>query len=152
MVNGECPGREKGNLNWRTESQPSKGRRLPVGKNQGTERKTKRTKAGMSLKINDMPICDRLSRFLEKGDVADLAPRGAQETNPRGLTLAVTVRYKNFGPNKPKPVIFPAVCQLQRKPARFSANLNADEDDPSRIRSLNSFDAPSHAPMRELAP
>ena len=110
-----------------------------------------RTKAGMSMKIKDMSIYDRPSRFLDTGNVADFAPRDAGETNPRGLSYAVASRYKNSGTNKPKPLIFPAVYQLQRKPACFSANLNADEDDPSRIRSLKSFDAPSHASMRELA-
>ena len=100
------------------------------------------------MKINDMPLCDRPSRFWEKVGVGDFAPRGAGETNPRGLNYAVASRCKNSGANEPKPLIFPAVYQLQRKPARFSANLNADEDDPSRIRSLKSSDAPSHASIR----
>ena len=39
--------------------------------------KPKPTKAGISLKRMDMPICDRLSRFWEKEDVGVLAETDA---------------------------------------------------------------------------
>ena len=83
-------------------------------------------------------------RFGGKGG-RRFAPTDAGETNPRGLRCAVAIRYKNPGQNKPKPVIFRVIYRLQRKSARFSANLNAN--DPSRIPLLKdsvlvSFDAP----------
>ena len=88
----------------------------------GARGSRKRTKAGMSLKGKDMPICDCPIKVLDKGDAGDFAPRYAGETNPRGLRYAGARRYKNSGPNKPKAVIFPVIYRLQRKSARFSGN------------------------------
>lgn len=94
----------------------------------------KRTKAGMSRKQKEISIYDRPIKVLGNKAVGDFVPRDGGETNPRGLKCAVAIRYKNSGENKPRPVMFRAVYRLQRKWARFSANLNAN--DPSRIPSL----------------
>ena len=102
----------------------------------GTRESRKRTKAGMPRKQKEISIHDRPINVLGKKAVGDSAPRDAGETNPRGLRCAVAIRYKNSGQNKPKPVIFRVVCRLQRKWARFSANLNANDPSPSRIPSL----------------
>ena len=95
----------------------------------------KGTKAGMSMKMKDMSICDRPIKDLGNQDVGDFAPRDAGETNPRGLRYVLSIRYKNSDPNKPNPLIFLAIYALQRKSASFSANMNAN--DPSRILSVN---------------
>jgi len=54
----------------------------------------------------------------------------AGEANPRGLTQAVAIRYKDSGPSEPKPFIFRGICRLQRKSARFSGDLNAESSRP----------------------
>ena len=90
-----------------------------------------------------------LLRFWEKGDVGDLAKRDARETNPRELKYAVAIRYKDSGPSEPKAVIFRGIYRLQRESARFSGNLNAESSVRSRIRSLESFDAPSDPSIKQ---
>ena len=66
------------------------------------------------------------SRILEEGEVGDFVSRDADEANPRGLTHAVAIRYKDSGPSEPKPVIFRGIYRLQRKSGCFSVNLNAE--------------------------
>ena len=113
------------------------GVRAEVGK-AGSAGKPEPNKAGMSLKVKDMPKCDRPIKVLEEGEAGDFARRDAGETNPRGLKYAAATRYKNSRQNKPKPVISRAIYGLQEKSARFSANLNGN--DPSRIPSLMCLD------------
>ena len=79
------------------------------------------SKTGIPLKRKEMPICDGFIQAWE-----DFASRAVRETNPRGLTCAVAVRYKDSGQDKPKRVILLAIYGLQRKSAQFSANLNAN--------------------------
>ena len=70
---------------------------------------------------------------------AGISRRGdVRETNPSGLRCAVAIRYKDSGQNKPKPVIFFAIYRLQRKLARFSANLNTDSHQGFQLSSLQS--------------
>ena len=90
--------------------------------------------AGMSLKVNEMRKYHPHQGFRRRGEVGDFASRAAGEANPRGLTHAVAIRYKDSGPSEHKPVIFRGIYRLQRKFALFLANLNAN--DTLRIRSL----------------
>ena len=105
--------------------------------------------AGMSLKINDMRKCHPHQGFWRRVEVGDFASRDAGEANPRGLTQAVAIRYKDSGPSEPKAVIFRGIYRLQRESARFSGNLNAESSVRSRIRSLESFDAPSDPSIKQ---
>jgi hypothetical protein len=63
----------------------------------------------------------------EEGGERALAPGDADETNPRGLKFALSIRCNDSGKNKSKPVIFSVICLLQQKSASFSASLNADD-------------------------
>jgi len=83
------------------------------------------------MKRRDMQKCDRPIKDLGEGEDSRVRGEEAVEANPRGLTYAAAMRYKDFGASEPKPVIFRGICRLQRKSARFSANLNAPL---SRIR------------------
>jgi len=80
----------------------------------------------MSLKINDMRKCHPHQGFWKKGEVGDFASRDAGEANPRGLSHAVAIRYKDSGPSEPKAVIFRGIYRLQPKSGRFSVNLNGN--------------------------
>jgi hypothetical protein len=82
--------------------------------------------AGISLKINEMRKCHPHQGFWRRGEVGDFASRDAGEANPRGLTHAVAIRYKDSGTSEPNPVIFRGIYRLQLKSTRFSANLNAN--------------------------
>jgi len=104
--------------------------------------------AGMSLKINEMRKCHPHQGFWRRGKVGDFALREAGEANPRGLTHAVAIRYKDSGPSEPKPVILRGIYRLQRKFALFSVNLNAQSSHRSRIRSWESFDAPCYPSVK----
>jgi hypothetical protein len=84
----------------------------------------------MSLKINEMLKCHPHQGFGGGGEVGDFASRDAGEANPRGLTHAVAIRYENFGPSEPKPVIFRGIYWLQPKSARFLVDLNAEPGAP----------------------
>jgi len=111
----------------------------------------------MSLKINDMRKCHPHQGFRRRGEVGDFASRDAGEANPRGLTHAVAIRYKDSGPSEPKLVIFRGIYRLQLKSGRFSVNLNAESVRPIKDsvvgilrHSLTSLDqdrlAKSHRP------
>jgi len=95
--------------------------------------------AGMFLKINEMRKCHPHQGFWRRGEVGDFASRDAGKANPRGLTHAVAIRYKDSGPSEPKAVIFRGIYRLQLESARFSEDLNAESSVLSRIRSLESF-------------
>ena len=82
--------------------------------------------AGISLKINEMRKCHPHQGFWRRGEVGDFASRDAGKANPRGLTNAVAIRYKDSDPSEPKAVIFRGIYRLQLELARFSLNLNAD--------------------------
>ena len=105
----------------------------------------------MFLKINEMRKCHPHQGFWRRGEVGDFASRDAGEANPRGLTHAVAIRYKDSGTSEPNPVIFRGIYRLQLKSRRFSLNLNAGSGARSRIRSLESFDAPSRPSINGLA-
>jgi len=79
----------------------------------------------MSLKINEMRKCHPHQGFWRRGEVGDFTSKDAGEANPRGLTHAVAIRYKDSGPSEPKAAIFRGIYRLQRESARFSVNLNA---------------------------
>ncbi len=87
-------------------------------------------KAGISMKINKIQICDRPIKDSWRRGGRDSARSGAGKTNPRGLSQAAAMRYRNSGANKPKPVIFLVIYLLQRKSARFSENMNAHDTRP----------------------
>ena len=91
------------------------------------------SKTGTPPKRKDTPICDGSIKAWEKGEAPDFASGDVRKTNPRGLSCAAAVRYKDSGQNKPKPVIFFAIYRLQRKLARFSANLNTDSHQRFRL-------------------
>jgi hypothetical protein len=80
----------------------------------------------MSLKRKDMPICDRPIKDLGEGGRRFRGAGDAGEANPRGLTYAGAIRYKDFGQSEPKAVILRGIYRLRRKFARFSANLTAN--------------------------
>ena len=82
--------------------------------------------AGMSLKINEMRKCHPHQGFWGRGEVGDFASRDAGEANPRGLTQAVAIRYKDSGPSEPNAVILRGIYRLQLKSGRFSVNSNAE--------------------------
>ena len=65
-------------------------------------------------------------RILEEGEAGDFPSRDAGEANPRGLTQAVAIRYKDSAPSEPKAVILRGIYLLQRKSGCFSVNSNAD--------------------------
>ena len=80
----------------------------------------------MFLKINEMRKCHPHQGFWRSGEIGDFALRGGGKANPRGLTQAVAIRYKDPGPSEPKAVIFRGIYWLQLKSGRFSGNLNAE--------------------------
>jgi hypothetical protein len=80
----------------------------------------------MSLKINEMRKCHPHQGFWGRGEVGDFASRDAGEANPRGLTQAVAIRYKDSGPSEPNAVILRGIYRLQLKSGRFSVNSNAE--------------------------
>jgi len=82
--------------------------------------------AGMFLKINEMRKCHPHQGVWRRGEVGDFALRDAGEANPRGLSHAVAIRYKDSGPSEPKPVIFRGIYRLRLKSGRFSVNLNGN--------------------------
>ena len=91
----------------------------------GAGSKPEPNKTGMPLKRRDMPKCDRPIQVFDKGGAAgDFALRDAGGTIPIGPRYALATRYENSDQNKPKPVIFRSIYRLERKSARFSANLN----------------------------
>ena len=65
-------------------------------------------------------------RILEEGEVGDFVLRDASKANPRGLTQAVAIRYKDSGPSEPMAVIFRGIYRLKLKSGCFSVNLNAE--------------------------
>jgi len=95
--------------------------------------------AGMSLKINDMRKCHPHQGFWRRGEVGDFASRDAGEANPRGLTHAVAIRYKDSGPSEPKPVIFRGIYRLQLKSGLFSGDLNGNSLRPIKDSILGIF-------------
>ena len=58
--------------------------------------------AGMSLKINEMRKCHPHQGFWRSGEIGDFALRGGGKANPRGLTQAVAIRYKDLARASPR--------------------------------------------------
>jgi hypothetical protein len=102
------------------------GSRLKGQADQEGEGNWDTNRGGMSLKINGMRKCHPHQGFWRSGEVGDFASRDAGKANPRGLSHAVAIRYKDFGPSEPKPVIFRGIYRLQPKSGRFSVNLNGN--------------------------
>src|SRR6516225_10685703 len=82
------------------------------------EREAGPNQTGMFIKRKDMRKCDRPIKDLGEGGKRFRAG-GHREANPRGLTLAVTIRYKDYGSSEPTAVISRGIYRLQRKSARF---------------------------------
>ena len=93
--------------------------------------------AGMFMKINEMRKCHPHQGFWRRGEVGDFASRDAGEANPRGLTHAVAIRYKDSGPSEPKPVILRGIYRLQLKSAHFPRDLDGNRPSDQGFRPRN---------------
>jgi hypothetical protein len=107
--------------------------------------------AGMSLKINEMRKCHPHQGFWRRGEVGDFTSRDAGKANPRGLSHAVAIRYRDSGPSEPKPVILRGIYLLQLKSGCFSVNLNANRPSDQGFGPWNPSTLPPIPRLNRLA-
>jgi len=76
------------------------GVRVGVQERRGARVRRDRTKAGISLKVKDMPKCHGPIKVLEKGEVGDFAASGGGKTNPRGAKIRCGNEIQEFRPKQ----------------------------------------------------
>jgi len=101
--------------------------------------------AGMFLKINEMRKCHPHQGFWRKGEGRRFRLKGRRRSEPKRLNPRCSNQVQGFWPKRTQGSYLPWNLSVTAEIGPFFRRFKWESSVRSRIRSLESLDAPSHA-------